>query len=49
MKMRVIVVYTTIYMMIDKFNKEQVFNEVKIEQYSNDGHKHKWTKKYIAP
>ena len=38
--------HPTIYKLIDKFKKAQTVNEVKIEQYSNDGHKRKRAKKY---
>ena len=46
LKKRVGVAHPTIYKLIDKFKKAQAVNEVKIEQYSNDGHKCKRAKKY---
>jgi hypothetical protein len=44
LKKRVSIAYPTIYKLIDVFKKEQVANEVKIEQYSNGGHKCKKSK-----
>ena len=46
LKKRVCIAHPTIYKLIDKFKKAQAVNEVKIEQYSNDGHKCKRAKKY---
>jgi len=46
LKKRVGVTHPTIYKIIEEFKKEQAVNEIKIEQYSNGGHKHKRAKKY---
>ena len=40
LKKRFGIAHPTIYKLIDEFKKEQAVNEVKIEQYSNGGHKH---------
>ena len=40
LKKKVGITHRTIYKLIDDFKKEQAVNEVKIEQYSNGGHKH---------
>ena len=46
LKKKVGITHRTIYKLIDEFKKEQAVNEVKIEQYSNGGHKRKRAKKY---